>query len=382
MGADAAAAEVRAALEHAGARFMAMFDDAVEGAERASSRASPSAPRPRGAAPTSAREDRRGATSPARAARKRAREADGASAASPLRARAVPPPPPPRTRTRTRTRTRPPRRPPNPGGGAGGRVRRRPPERRRVARRRRLSRRLLLSRRRGRPGRPREAPVHVRAHLAGARRPRAAARAADDASGTVRSRRSRLTAERDRPRPDRRVSERHARQGGRARRERVGQVVPQSVGCSQTPVVGRQAREGAANAGQRGRRRVARERGAGGGAADGGVRGGRAADEEAAGGRLRGRRRSGKRGRRRGQGPGVGVGPGELQGRRAHAEQARRRVQAGQAGGDERRVPRGNETQRRGRGRGPEGRQGEGRRQGGRPQGGKKKHGGKGGKRR
>ena len=47
MGADAAAAEVRAALEHAGARFMAMFDDAVEGAERASSRASPSAPRPR-----------------------------------------------------------------------------------------------------------------------------------------------------------------------------------------------------------------------------------------------------------------------------------------------------------------------------------------------
>ena len=36
MGADAAAAEVRAALEHAGARFMAMFDDAVEGAERAS----------------------------------------------------------------------------------------------------------------------------------------------------------------------------------------------------------------------------------------------------------------------------------------------------------------------------------------------------------
>ena len=83
MGADAAAAEVRAALEHAGARFMAMFDDAVEGAERASSRASPSAPRPRGAAPTSARDDRRGATSPARAARKRAREADGASAASP-----------------------------------------------------------------------------------------------------------------------------------------------------------------------------------------------------------------------------------------------------------------------------------------------------------
>ena len=72
MSADAAAAEVRAALEHAGARFMAMFDDAVEGAERASSRASPSA-----------RGDRRGATSPARAARKRAREADGASAASP-----------------------------------------------------------------------------------------------------------------------------------------------------------------------------------------------------------------------------------------------------------------------------------------------------------
>ena len=92
MSADAAAAEVRAALEHAGARFMAMFDDAVEGAERAngsttarraSSRASPS-PRPRGAAPTSARDDRRGVTSPARAARKRAREADGASAASPL----------------------------------------------------------------------------------------------------------------------------------------------------------------------------------------------------------------------------------------------------------------------------------------------------------
>ena len=280
----------------------------------------------RGAAPTSARGPTR-SDAPARRSKTRARGGRRVRGV-PLRARASRRR---RRRGRERERERERVRPgvrPTPGGGAGTALRTaRTPTRRASAPPRGVS----FSRGAGDVPAARASAVHVRAH-SGARRPRRCPRRRTRPGRSDRD---------DRASPPNAIvpgltgaSLNDMRGKVRARRERAGQVVPRA--WMSRPGRWAPSPRSAANAGHPASAR-ARERGA---------EEARRMEAFEAGGRLMkkaggrpGPPPFGEEGAATGQGPGVGVGPGELQGR-AHAEQARRRVQAGQAGGDERRVPR------------------------------------------